>query len=384
MLATIACAVSISGCVTILESKQVPSDGSTDSVPGIRYSLPQPFLLVTPKSDGTIDVTIEMLPDASRTYAITQKSFVGSHTLNVEVEHGLLKAIDYGSDASQTAAKLVENYGELKKASIEAEAAQAKTSSDASKAAKQKVVDAEAAQKKAQAVHDYLKEYTAAHPADTEAAKAYLAAQVELQKANADLLSARDAALVLGLDSLNAPIGANAVPSAFGPVLFRIVQTPASKGVLAKDGSPIPDIPASVDLIAVGYGLPTTPPGPVQFQLAFETSMLGLPPPEQPVELALIPKAKLLQRGETRVDVVTTVPVTAFVEADSTFYSVDSEGNATARTPKPTVLPETSRSVAVVLPAGLPPGDYRYTIMFTLDKAKTKKQKTDLGIKIAK
>jgi hypothetical protein len=64
--------LALGGCATFVESER-----ATPTSEGLRYSLPAPFLMVTPKPDGTLDVTTVNLPDPDNTYTLRTKSLAG-------------------------------------------------------------------------------------------------------------------------------------------------------------------------------------------------------------------------------------------------------------------------------------------------------------------
>jgi hypothetical protein len=110
----------VSGCYSSLKVHKI-IDNNIDKAPGIRYSLPKPFLLVTPSEtgDGTFKVEVVHLPDEEQTYAIDAKSGMGKHTLEVEVEKGLLKKILWKKDDTTVPAEVARVAGELAKKELE-------------------------------------------------------------------------------------------------------------------------------------------------------------------------------------------------------------------------------------------------------------------------
>lgn len=112
---TIFAALFLWSCVTTVNSKRVVT---TDRHRGVRYYLPQPFLLVTPKADG-LQVQKLMLPDLSAQYALDIQSYMTSYKSSVELENGMLKKVMLDLDNSKIATDVVTAAGEVAKAKVE-------------------------------------------------------------------------------------------------------------------------------------------------------------------------------------------------------------------------------------------------------------------------
>ena len=135
----VAFALLLAGCT------QVDVDRvTTGEERGMRYYLPQPFIVITPKANGTMDVRVDYYPDKSQQYAIDVDSFMASHELRVKVRNGLLTSVDSTSDSAAVAAAFAKSAGEVAEAKINADKAAeeaAKTAAAAMKAEQQKKVD---------------------------------------------------------------------------------------------------------------------------------------------------------------------------------------------------------------------------------------------------
>lgn len=94
------------GCSTFLDSELAGT--FTDGREGQVYYLPMPVLMVTPKTDGTMDVTVEYIPDPSKKYVLRAKSLISDYTLDVRTSNGILESVSLDSDASAVAKSATE------------------------------------------------------------------------------------------------------------------------------------------------------------------------------------------------------------------------------------------------------------------------------------
>lgn len=222
------CASSLlSGCVSFLTSEK-----AEDTSRGLRYSLPQPFLLVTPKTDGTITVQQVFLPDADKTYTIRQTSILAKHSLDVSLKNGLLESIVLTSDGAGVSEKIIEGYAELEKARIEAEATAAKEAADNAAELSETLRENKTACDKATA----LVEFYESQQQSTEVI-------AELLEARADKVSACFEFSAAMADFATLPVEEGQVvnysgsqpnvPKAAGPVLYQIVQTDDAVNLIA-------------------------------------------------------------------------------------------------------------------------------------------------------
>jgi hypothetical protein len=222
-----ALALSLMGCITSLEVRKT---GTGNGEPqGIRYSLPVPLLQVCPGPDATLSVQEIFLPDEDSRYAISAKTYAAKFSLNVDLEDGLLKKLEWNPDSTAVAEQVAESAGNLAKAKFEANA---KTAEEAAK----KEADAVTAQKTALDAADKLVQDAEAelriaaavlaslHEQPNATAAQIVEAEVNVAKARAKLESALAARSQLrqkfGLESSNTPSPNNATPPANnGPVV---------------------------------------------------------------------------------------------------------------------------------------------------------------------
>ena len=110
-------ALVLTGCANLTVTHVTPQN--TNTVQGIRYYLPKPYLQVTPKSDGTVSVTVIYLPDTSHEYAVDTSSWASSYSFQIARDPlGLLAGIEYKADttavgqqlAASAQAAAVQNY----------------------------------------------------------------------------------------------------------------------------------------------------------------------------------------------------------------------------------------------------------------------------------
>ena len=114
------CLLGVAACYTRFDVKPVkPDDQKTR---GVRYALPKVYLRATPAPDGTMTVETVFLPDPDHTYAIDARSYLAKHDLNVDVEGGLLKKVEFNPDNTAIASQAVSTAKEVAKAQLDAEA----------------------------------------------------------------------------------------------------------------------------------------------------------------------------------------------------------------------------------------------------------------------
>jgi hypothetical protein len=95
-----------SACASTQLTVRKVEDGATEPN-GVRYSLPKPFLLVTPSpsGDGSLKVDVIYLPDTSNTYAIDGRTKRGKYELSVNVKDGLLSKVAWSQKDAAIAAE---------------------------------------------------------------------------------------------------------------------------------------------------------------------------------------------------------------------------------------------------------------------------------------
>jgi len=133
-----------SACASTQLAVRKVEDG-TKEPNGIRYSLPKPFLLVTPSpsGDGSLKVDVIYLPDTSNTYAIDGRTKRGKYELSVNVKDGLLSKIAWSQKDAALAAESIRVATEVARGELERqqdeEKERAKQAEDERKAADEEI-----------------------------------------------------------------------------------------------------------------------------------------------------------------------------------------------------------------------------------------------------
>ena len=101
-----------SACASTQLTVRKVEDGAKEPN-GVRYSLPKPFLLVTPSpsGDGSLKVDVIYLPDTSNTYAIDGRTKRGKYELSVNVKDGLLSKVAWSQNVLQKFRGSVPSWG---------------------------------------------------------------------------------------------------------------------------------------------------------------------------------------------------------------------------------------------------------------------------------
>lgn len=243
----------LASCATFIESRR--DDGTGE---GLRYSLPAPFLIVTPQSDGTLRTSIELLPDPNRTYVLRTRSMISSYTLDVQLENQMLRSVSLNANAAATAEQLAESAGNVAAHRIDARQAAAGQAETARTTAATALREAELNLEIAEATLDELQNSAGV------AADVLLQARLEVREATVR----RDAALRTvnstpnALASANAP-GSDGALMAAGPMIFRIVPT-ADQGVQLVAVRGPASFPTSTAARVPVAGPGTTTSGPIR------------------------------------------------------------------------------------------------------------------------
>jgi len=162
---------------------------TSDTVPGIRYALPKPFIQVTPSADGSLTVEQVYLPDMANTYAIDATAYASSLTLEISIENGLLTKIEMKPDSAAVAEQAIKTAGEVGSKVLESERTRQVAQQTKIDAANAKVKEAEEAVGRAQLDVELAKiDKDFADRGKDEAAKEK--ARVDLEKALAKLKAA--------------------------------------------------------------------------------------------------------------------------------------------------------------------------------------------------
>lgn len=210
------------GCTRITVTKVDPSmqatkEDSQSQVAGQRFSLPRPYIQVTPQTDGSISADIIYLPDPDHTYAIDSSTFLANNTLDVTTEGGIIKSVNWTGDSSAVVQAAITSAGNVASGILQAEQKQKTDQQTKEETAAKAVSDAQLALDQAQADLAIVLATPNAAPSDVLKAKyAVSDATLKLQATKDALGKARS-----GLAVADRPKPDNAV---FGPKLFAIQE----------------------------------------------------------------------------------------------------------------------------------------------------------------
>lgn len=109
------------GCTSITVTKVDPQKNIGSRESGQRFSLPRPYIQVTPQTDGSITADIIYLPDPDHTYAIDSWAFIASNSLEVAVDGGIIKSVNWTGDSSAALQAAVTSAGNVASGIIQAE-----------------------------------------------------------------------------------------------------------------------------------------------------------------------------------------------------------------------------------------------------------------------
>jgi hypothetical protein len=218
-------------------------DSAHPNAKGIRFSLPKPFLLVTPNTsgDGGFKAEIIYLPDESNTYAIDAGTKLGKYSLNVITKDGLLSKVAWSRTDAAVAAESVRVSGELLKSRFELEQKE-QDERDAKRKEEQKAAASEIKKlREGLAEQELLVKLAGAEVTSAEAAvkagstpetqAALRAAQLKEKQAELRRDAAQDAlnsaVAVVSTTPFNEPTGDRPLPTA-GPPASPTAGTPAT------------------------------------------------------------------------------------------------------------------------------------------------------------
>ena len=97
----------LQGCIS---TATVQSTKTNPEAKGIRYSLPSPFILVTPATDGTVEVKTVFLPDPDHEYAIHTDSYLASHGQTVTLDGAFLQKFSFSEKDLALAKSIIGEY----------------------------------------------------------------------------------------------------------------------------------------------------------------------------------------------------------------------------------------------------------------------------------
>lgn len=248
----------ITGCVSTVDVKKVETNDTHTN--GLRYYLPQVFLVVTPAKDGTMTVETRYEADPAHQYAITTTSFLGNYAIDVtRTPEGFLETVTFSSNSAELVKQLASSQAAVRVAEIEAGAAKNKADSEQAKAAadklaaaaaaeRQAVAEAEAAVRIASAKLQTLRAFEGKAGAPADIAAQIVAAEVAQAEAATRLELAREriAASMTAAGIANANSLAASGAGANAPGVGGAIGTPAP-----------PAIGANTTAAATeGFGLP--------------------------------------------------------------------------------------------------------------------------------
>jgi hypothetical protein len=370
ILAATACAY---GCTTCDVTKVDPTTPPASAPVGVQYSLPKPFLQVTPAGDGSVSVNVIYLPDPNNTYAVNAKSYMAAHTLEVALDNtGVITKVNFAPDTSAVASQAATSAGNVG-SSFETAAAQ-KTTSEQTKitTAEQAVQQAQATVEQDQAKLNEIIQLNAAgaNPKIDENQP-----NIDLAAAQAALKSAQQALATLTLGGggasgggapppAPAPAPAPAQPpgpgqpqgnwvQVYGPVLYSIDAT--ADGGVALTPVPISGVAqpqyyttTSPSATRVTPAVSTAPTlsGPASISLSANPNptfditvsqaitainvaksgmVMDAPPPAPPTNENL--PALTLLNGNKQIHVVMTAPAIGTYHLGINFSYLDGNGN---------------------------------------------------------
>lgn len=103
------CQLELAACTTVVTARRVGSDSIAQ---GVHYYLPQPFILVTPTSDG-LKYQKLLLPDLDAEYSIDIRSYMTTYNSTIKVQGGLLQTVTLNVDNSAVATQLLKSTGQV-------------------------------------------------------------------------------------------------------------------------------------------------------------------------------------------------------------------------------------------------------------------------------
>jgi hypothetical protein len=372
------CALAASGCATT--SLTVTKVQEKVNPKGIRYSLPKPFLLVTPSPSGDGSMTVEViyLPDESNTYAIDAHTKRGKYELTVGVKDGLLNNIAWSQQDAKLLADSINAGATVLKSELDrrrddkkaqdAKADEAAKAADAEVKALQDDLAAKDLELQLAIIElDAAQARVDAGDTSAEAAAALRKAKVDRDKASAtrdfaaDLVTKAQSKLTASAANLPQPAKGPAVPSVpnaneslfWGPVLYEIID---EKDVMS--------------LKAVSWHIP--PPKPASKGGATQLALRTAAPPKDPPADAPVPKvlgsralSRIWHAGKLQFDVEFDTPLASVRENERKLTDIGPPAKQVTPTPFTAILLPDRKRVRIEFPAPLKAGTYQVEIPFT-------------------
>jgi hypothetical protein len=120
----------VGGCASSMIVKKVEAGKCPPK--GLRYHLPQPYLVIYGNKNGEAVVEHLTLPDVTSEYAISTRTFMSKYKFGVSLDRGMLRNVEYSKDDTEVSKAIVEQIlgtegspkdGGLLKEAMEADAA---------------------------------------------------------------------------------------------------------------------------------------------------------------------------------------------------------------------------------------------------------------------
>lgn len=374
----LSCVVSLVlvGCASMTVTKITPDNSKT--VTGIRYSLPKPFIQVTPQADGTIAVDVLYLPDSNNTYAINTSSFMSTYTFQAALDqNGMLNAVEFKQNTSVVGQQVAASAGTAAAQMYSMKAAQLVATQTATNTAQASLDAARAARDAAQS---QLDADTANNvQANINSDRAALAkAQAQYQDAQQVLDRARNTAQFA---SITATAG---TPSSTSPL------TPSSTGFTQSSWNTpaVYDLPENhgAVLFAVNEGMRDGKPylkleaakidAKQDAQYDFETTKLALGPPRLGPDNVAIPR----DGGPIKFTFSRSVyTIMSSIVIDTNTPPITKIANANAKLSDDKITVELGDTTVLGNIKKLSPGKYYLQVGFTYDPDPRDPKKAHLG-----
>lgn len=332
----------MTGCATTMSGGPV----TTKNTGGIRYYLPAPHIVLTPKPDGTIEVKVEYLPDPNNAYTLDVDSYFSSATIDVTLSNGMLTKINLNADSSEVAEKAIEAGSAIQKARMDAEQAKKKAEHDAKVAEETATEAAVQAVKKKEEELDLLVaklDFYKQQPDGAIQEEHFRELDLQILETKIQLDYLKQKAGITAADSANNSAAFNApdqthssLLKAWGPVFFRVLS----------DGE-------GVKLVAV------------EGQKTYQTSVSRVPP--KTPSLSVSPSPAIVNASDNNRDIVFTFSQPIKIDITRTRMVDPSlgvkaapilEGNDISLR----ITDEDSKKLLLVLPKTIPKGKYRLAL----------------------
>lgn len=344
--------IALSGCTTTMGGGQ-----ATERASGLRYYLPAPHVILTPKSDGTVTVEVKYLPDPNNAYTLNLKSYLSNSTFDITTSNGMLTSINLNSDSSAVPSSAVTAIEELEKENLKAKDTENKAKQQKADTRKSSINTLANSIREQKEKIELLEDEQAFYQNNPQYSKAEELTKVKFdlsqEKLKLKQLEGRLTVAGTGADSFNSPIESkeSSLQKAFGPVFFRVL--------------PIDD---GVKLVSI------------EPQRVFQTSASALPggiaAAEQPIKFS--PDIAIVKAGASNLDIIFTSSKEISIEREQTNLTRPSDGVtktiiAGSQLAISTGEPN-SKSIKLVLPKNLPSGIYQLNLVFRVNNGQRQQE----------